>query len=287
VPLSGDALAKALGVDTVARRPWAYASSLPMEEVRLADGRVVLVKELDPKAAPSRPMFLSDPRRELDAYATVLRTANVDAPDCIAIESAGGHPWLVLERIDGVPLWQIGEREAWEDAARWLAALHAKPVPETGGLLVYDAGQLRQRFGLATGLPRSGSTGKRVAERLASLPRSLIHGEFTASNILVQGDGPQRRVRAVDWETCGIGPGVLDLAALTAGAWSKSDRMRIELAYAEACPPELRPTPTDVDYARLLLAVQWLGWSPGWTPPAEHDHDWRREALSLIGRLGL
>jgi hypothetical protein len=33
--------------------------------------------------------------------------------------------------------------------------------------------------------------------------------------------------------------------------------------------------------------VQWLGWSPDWSPPAEHAHDWLGEALHLADKLGL
>jgi hypothetical protein len=39
----------------------------------------------------------------------------------------------------------------------------------------------------------------------------------------------------------------------------------------------------DLDAARLLICVQWLGWAPGWTPPAEHRHDWLAEARQLAG----
>ncbi len=44
---------------------------------------------------------------------------------------------------------------------------------------------------------------------------------------------------------------------------------------------------TALDYCRLHLAVQWSGWSSGWSPPAEHVQDWLGEALSLAEKLGL
>jgi hypothetical protein len=47
---------------------------------------------------------------------------------------------------------------------------------------------------------------------------------------------------------------------------------------------ELRET---LQLARLHLAVQWLGWEPTWSPPAEHRHDWLAEALEIAGALGL
>ena len=101
----------------------------------------------------------------------------------------------------------------------------------------------------------------------------FVHGEFYASNILVS----PGRVCPVDWEMAGIGPGVLDLAAL-ATAWEGADRARIVAAYADE-----RGAPVDeedLDAARLVLAVQWLGWAEGWEPPREHATDWLAEATA-------
>jgi hypothetical protein len=43
----------------------------------------------------------------------------------------------------------------------------------------------------------------------------------------------------------------------------------------------------DLDVCRLHLAVQWLGWSPGWAPPMAHAHDWLADARELGERLDL
>ena len=42
-----------------------------------------------------------------------------------------------------------------------------------------------------------------------------------------------------------------------------------------------------LDYCRLHLAMQWLGWAAEWSPPPEHSHDWLAEAFTLADRLGL
>ena len=42
-----------------------------------------------------------------------------------------------------------------------------------------------------------------------------------------------------------------------------------------------------LDCARLHLAIQWLGWSPEWTPPPEHARDWHAELPRLLERVGL
>ncbi len=124
-----------------------------------------------------------------------------------------------------------------------------------------------------------------VVDRLAGIPTTLVHGELYASNVLIAGD----RVSVVDWELAGIGPGVLDLAALTSGLpeaatpprWPRRTRLALER------PPDPRELAFDLDCARLHLAVQWLGWSPDWTPPPEHTRDWRAELPRLAERVGL
>ena len=44
---------------------------------------------------------------------------------------------------------------------------------------------------------------------------------------------------------------------------------------------------TDLEFCRLHQAVQWLGWSPSWTPPPEHAQNWLKEALRCAERLEL
>ncbi len=281
-------LAAALGTGVAERRPWPYASSSPLEELLLegAEPRRVLFKDLTESTSLARPTFLPDPQRELAVYRDVLGPTGIDAPACHLAVVEAGRAWLFLEVIDGEPLWQIGELEIWEEAARWLARMHALPTPRSPRLLRYDAAHLQARFGRSGAIPRSREIAARVAERLARLPATFVHGDFYPSNVLVAA-APGTRIRPVDWETAGIGPGVLDLAALTAGSWSAEERSRIERAYLEACPDDGRPDADDLDCARLLVAAQWLAAPGEWEPPPQHAHDWRSEAEHLIRRLGL
>src|SRR4029078_8284013 len=129
-----------------------------------------------------------------------------------------------------------------------------------------------------------------VVERLAAQAVTFIHGEFYASNVLIQRGGGDLRVSPIDWENAAVGPGVVDLAALTTGAWSAHEREQIARGYLEQWAalghehdePEWLET---LDRARLHLAVQWLGWEPTCLPPAEHRHDWLGEALAIAGAL--
>ena len=113
------------------------------------------------------------------------------------------------------------------------------------------------------------------------MPRTLVHGEFHPSNVLVGSE----RIWAVDWETAGVAPGLVDLAALTAG-WGEAERRAISEAYRdEVGAPAGFAVDGDLACCRLHVAVKWLGWSPTWTPPREHRHDWVAEAASAVDEL--
>jgi Ser/Thr protein kinase RdoA (MazF antagonist) len=280
MPVTDRELCKALGADFLVRRPWPYRASLPMEELHLR-GRRLLLKDLSSPHTLVRPPLVPDPRREIAVYRDVLAPLAVEGTAQVAAADETTARWLVLEFVDGTPLWQIGELESWRAAARWLARLHALPVPADERLVRYDSAQLAERLRLT---PASERFAERVAERLAALPARLIHGDFYPANILLD---RKKRIRVVDWETCGVGPAVLDLAALVSGRWSEQERERITDAYLAACPAPLRPSHNDLLYARLLLAAQWVGWHRRRRPPREQRHNWHAELLELSERLGL
>jgi Ser/Thr protein kinase RdoA (MazF antagonist) len=159
--------------------------------------------------------------------------------------------------------------------------------------LEYDQelmGAWRDRAAGAGVAPAVLAAHERVAPRLAASSRSVIHGEFYASNVLVQVTGSDELVEVwpVDWELAGRGPAVLDVAALTAGRWGATERAMMARAYFDAAGHDPASWPAwcaDLDAARLHLCVQWLGWKPGWVPPPEHRHDWLAEAVVLMERL--
>lgn len=280
MPVTDQELREALGTDSLLRRPWPYRASLPMEELDLG-GQRLLLKDLSSSRDLHRPRLAPDPRREINVYRDVLAPLAVDGTARIAAVDETAAGWLVLEFIDGTPLWQIGELETWEAAARWLARLHALPVPTDERLLRYDETCLEERIRLG---PDTEPFAHQVAQRLASLPARLIHGDFYPANILVEETG---RIRVVDWETCGVGPAVLDLAALISGHWTEQEREQILSAYLAACPASLRPSLDDLLCARLLLAAQWIGWHAHRRPPREQRHDWQAELDELREKLGL
>jgi thiamine kinase-like enzyme len=116
---------------------------------------------------------------------------------------------------------------------------------------------------------------ERIVDLLGRLPVTLIHGEFYPANVLVA-DG---KIVPIDWEMAGVGPGLLDLAALTTG-WSREDQAAITSAYGDV--PE-----AGLDASRLHLALRWLSTPADWIPPPEQAHDWLGEAIGAAERLRL
>jgi Ser/Thr protein kinase RdoA (MazF antagonist) len=304
----------------LSRRPSPYASTARLEEVDvlLADGRRVrlMFKDLRPGAVLDaardvRPAVLRDPAREPLVYARLLDHAPAGPPACVSAvaDASTGRHHVVLERVAGLQLCHVGDITAWEEAARWLARLHIRlrhraadavargEVP----LLVLDAAFHRAWMARARARVRareSDTARRRAFERLAdgheelvarltALPGAFLHGECYPSNVLVRDERRDAPICPVDWEMAALGPGALDLAALTSGDWPAPDRRRLVEAYRRTLrdeggeAPALAELEVDVECCRLQLAVQLLAWGPAWTPPGPHARDWLGEALRL------
>lgn len=300
-------------IASLERRPSEYRTSFPLEEldVRLAGGaelelvfKDVARSSLDATGIAAKPELLYDPLREIELYERVLPEADIGTAVYYgsAVDPARGRYWLFLERIRGVELFQVGSRATWEHAARFLAGMHERLAPlgdRTDRLLRYDADLLRMwprraaefATDARSDLERIAAGYEPVVERMLALPMGVIHGEFYASNVIVDDAFSPERVAPVDWEVTAIGPSLVDVAALVSGRWSDDDRRAIASAYRSALT-EPAGTPPDLfqdalDACRLHLAMQWLGWSPDWSPPPEHATDWLADALELARVLGL
>ncbi|HEY6550186.1 MAG TPA: hypothetical protein VIY71_03185 [Solirubrobacterales bacterium] len=300
----------------IVRQPSAYRTSFPLEELdlELGDGTHLRLafkqlgwEALGEEAQLAKPRFLHDARREAAVYASVLAPAGLGAPRYYGSisEPEKDRHWLFVEWVEGRELYQVGERRLWEAAARWLANAHVtfrqklELHVETSHLLDYDEryywrwmerAREFSRPGQSTTSDRSlewlASRYAEVVEPLLALPKTVLHGEFYASNVLVAGEESAPRVAPVDWELAASGPGLVDLAALVSGGWEDEDREAIVDAYRST--PGVDFSARQLDLARLHLAIQWLGWAPpGWVPPEGQRHDWLGEALALAERLGL
>jgi aminoglycoside phosphotransferase (APT) family kinase protein len=299
------------GPDRLRRRPTPYRSSFPIEELEVerdgGEGIALAFKrldwnELDDLARVAKPRFLHDPEREALVYERLLPVGPVGPPRFHTSLLEPRRHWLFVEWVAGRELYQVGERELWEDSARWLAGFHRQFATDTARfadrcrLLRRDGAFYRSWIRRAREFSREPDGPSRqvvdwlserhepVVEALLALPQTIVHGEFYASNVLVDDRALPVRVAPVDWELTGTGPGLLDLAALISG-WPAADRAALAAAYsgvgADASLESL-------EFARLQVAIQWLGWAPpDWRPPASQRHDWAAEAVAIAEGLGL
>jgi hypothetical protein len=300
----------------VCRTPSVYTSTFPLENVfvRTDEGAelTLVLKDISPMhVGHIKPAFVFDPRREIETYRSILANRGLGTARCYAAvaDPSNERYWLVLEKVQGAELYQVGDLAVWQAAARWLARLHVTLASEapsfaaTTPLLHHTAAFYRRWPARAVAHARTpeqlatltwlAERHDRIVDLLVGLPATVIHGEYYASNIVVQALDGDIRVCPIDWEMAALGPGVMDLAALTAGSWSKTARLALTDAYRDAVTSlgghvlpddEFR---TALDCCRLQIALQWLGWSPAWQPPLAHAHDWLAEAFAAAKRLSL
>src|SRR5262249_12575491 len=139
-------LAALLGTRTVRRRPFEYRSSAPLVELE-ADGRRLLLKDLSrgsltERTRAAKPEILYEPSRELEVYRTLLDGAGLGTPELAAMvdDPDRDRYWLVVEKVTGIELYQVGEIERWGEVAAWLARFHDRfaDAAATAHLLRYD-----------------------------------------------------------------------------------------------------------------------------------------------------
>lgn len=312
-------------VERIERAGSVVASSFPLEEltVHLDNGKQVelLFKNVNPRmlsaeARRAKPEFLNDPLREIAVYDRLLQFQPLDTPLYYGsvVDELRDQYWLFLEKVKGRELYQVGDVGIWQETARWLAKLHAcfvvNNLPPDVALQIqrydsaYYAHWLERAREFAAAKKHSGPSDAEdflikvskkydaVIHQLLELPHSLIHGEFYPSNVIVAEKQEGIRICAIDWERAAIGPGLIDVAALTAGKWSEERKAELALAYHDAqFSHGVRYEPKEflrgLNLCRLHLAIQWLGWSANWSPPPDHRQNWLAEAVQMADFLGI
>lgn len=309
------------------RRRSAYSSSCQITnlKVELDDGQFhsFLLKSLHPSswlptAQRVRPQFLFDSLREIRTYQNILSKIPLGTPRYFYahVETANQLCWLVTERVQGPPLWQLGQDRHWRAAARWLAHFHQVAEEFSGpdhqaatNLIEYGeehflcwAKRAESFLSAQSGTCDADSIRRfarifdrydRVTRFLSQLPTTLIHGEFYPSNVLMRRKERGHDVCPIDWELVGRGPGILDLAALSFGGWSPEKKRQIIQAYHDATAAEGSPAMTSrelqeaVDYGQTHLCLRQLGWAPVWQTPEQHSRNWVHDALSIAAKIGL
>jgi Ser/Thr protein kinase RdoA (MazF antagonist) len=327
-PLLSEHFGKRCRIRRLRRRLSIYSSSYTIEnlEIDLDRGRRLrlVMKDLSPAsllpaARQVRPYFLHAPLREIETYRKLLRSQDLGTPvyyGSVASPELERY-WLFLERVQGPLLWQVGCMDTWRQAAQWLASLHSEfgaaigpqNHPRLAHLLRYDERFLRlwptraEEFvrhrriaDCSDALRRFGRLADRydgLVKRLLDLPMTVVHGEFYPSNVILREADGRRPICAIDWEMASIAPGLVDLAALTAGDWTEEQKRTLVAAYREALDAKTGQRPSMLELiegvrcCQLHLCVQLLGWASDWSPPEQHARNWLREALGLAQTLGL
>ena len=294
-----------IAIAELLRRPFAYETSFAIDEldVRLAGGErlALLVKDvgtagLSAEAAATKPAHTLDPDREIAVYRDLLSPAALSTPRFHGadVDPEAGRWWLFLERIEGEVLTDVGEVSIWSEVAAWAARVDRAVEGDSDLLLRRDAdwhGRWIDAAAAALGdaaLAEHLRVGRAtLIERLEALPRAFVHGELYPANVLVARGEVPTRIAPVDWELAGDGPYALDLAALVSG-WNRDDREAMCRSFHQSLPagaPSFARLLADVELCELSLALQWIGWAPGWAPPEAQRRDWPGEASRLLGAV--
>lgn len=289
------------------------SSSFATERLRarMDDGRIldVFFKDLDPahqlaEAKQIREPGLEPSRREHWTYTEVLSSSAYGTPELYAScwDEPSGHLWLFLEFVGPKRLSRLGDFQLWVEAARWAAGFHAATRDTRHGsnpvLRRFDGARYAEsRDRLERNIDRfrredrpvleNALTSLRDAiERVCSLPRCLVHGEFFGKNVVIRPNGSGARIAVVDWETTAFGPGCVDLVSICAGRWSLEQREVMWRAYfqerqrsAVSCPdwPQFR---REIEDVALCQAILWIAyWSGG---DDVHIDRWMRELRAVL-----
>jgi hypothetical protein len=236
-------------VSHLRREESSFATRAPVEvvSVRLDRGERVslFVKRGGGDEHPDK----ARPDREVEVYRRLLDNPDLPVARCYGacVEPGAGRHELFLELLDGWDLRYHG-LDRWALAVQELARLHSWFASRRDGLSQCDA-LLRLDVGYfdtwaaraaAAVLARSSELSSHLAPVLAGYdevsrllsqqPPTLVHNDLSPKNVVVGRSPDSPRVYLVDWETAGVGCGLLDLVHLTYGLAPEDDR-RLRASY--------------------------------------------------------
>lgn len=229
-----------------------------------------------------------DPRAEILLYERLLTDQRFGAPALYAsvIDAERGRYWLFLEDVGN---WRLEyfTVDGWLDAFRWLAGMHSAYAgqeadlialgclrehgPEFYRSLMKTARRSLERYGEAEALSRfdllMDQWFNHSMDYLVRRPRTIVHGDLSCKNLMVDGDG---NFRPVDWEWAGVGVAAWDVSKLLAG-WG-ADKPRLldaymtELEHGSDAPVDRMAMRRDIVHCETLHALWYLGW---WIEPCQ------------------
>jgi hypothetical protein len=261
-------------------------------DVQLESGAVLpaIFKDLNPlrqqqTAKHIRGLELGRSRREIWMYREVLPSVALGTPQLYGHrwEPKRGNLWLFIEDVGPHRLGHRLDLGLFEQAAAWAGRFHDATTGMSSDerLLRLDRAHYeRQGRHLEACQERIVAENRPLVERalarcgelvhlIDGLPHGLIHGEFFGKNVLIRPDRAMGAIAVVDWETAATGPQYVDLVSISAGRWTRSQRMAMRRAYFKARhQPAHSPAADDADWDRfneevdivaVLQAVSWLG----------------------------
>jgi len=287
----------ALGpIDGWTRRLHPRVSSMPLHQVDLvmASGnhQQLVCKSTSSASLPAetkraRPARGRHHRREAFMYERVLDAEVWGTPRCLGIDPV--HQWLLLSDVGGVPLAEVGDLEAWADAARWLARFHADPQVHRDALdaplTTFDefwADGVWSDFLAHAPMERLAAVSRVRAwfdlavQHVSGGPLVVVHGEFFASNVHAITTDEGSTIAPVDWESAAWGTPEWDLAQLCAG-FDPAERDCLLDAYRREAEPRGNGwSAPRIAAARTLVSLAQLG-RPVGCEPLERRLDWWNE----------
>lgn len=100
--------------------------------------------------------------------------------------------------------------------------------------------------------------------RLSKIPARLVHGDWTPVNVLIRSD---KSVGILDFESCGLGPAVLDFANMcsTLLMWSRLDNISQRIAALASSIEKSTGSAVGLENICISMVTHWIG----------HYLDWR------------
>ncbi len=298
-------------VTSLVRRPSPYATVFPADvvEVRLADGgaKTLFVKYLGTEEG-DHPDKLG-PEREIGLYRDILDGEGLPVVRCY------GAPWdtrlgryqLLLEHVNDWNL-KYHDLSAWYRAAHELGRLHAwfaqrVPMLEKCGVLTRLDGAYVWGWARRAG-EEAARRGPILRNRLQDLlrgyhpvpatleaaPATLVHNDLSPKNVIADRSQEPPRICLVDWESAGIGCGLLDLTNLSYGL-DEEAQTRMRESYRTGLTAAGAEAPEGNDVARQALASEahkalWrLAHCGVWDLPEKAVHGFAAEAEAALRAL--
>ena len=234
---------------------------------------------------------------ECAVYQEILAPLSVTAPPFVGCRDCESGPWLVLGYLDGNE--RVKHRaEHVGAAAEWLGRFHERAEsrsiePDAEFLIRYDAcfleGWAERTAAYARKIGWNHGFVSAIGERFSKLvpvmlepPTTVIHGEFTVSNVLAVNGV----IYPTDWESAAVGAGEIDLMCLLDG-WDDDTRARAIESYVAA---RWNHAPPGNFLLRVLAAdfynhLRWIG--DARAPERPDRSAWRFDELDrLLARCG-